>query len=85
MLLQTKYFFFFSGLPVHTVSKQVLHCFALTSAKLVTTCTSMFSVPFRNKIFITHLQKYTQAICMVFTGDVGRFENTLHFPCNLHR
>lgn len=60
-------------------------CFFLTSVKLVTTCTFMFSIPFRNEIFITHLQKCTQTICLVFMGDVERFENMLCFLSHLHR
>lgn len=57
----------------------------LHSVKLVTTYTFMFSIPFRDKIFITYLQKCTQTICLVFMGDVERFENMLCFLSHLHR
>lgn len=77
------FFFFFSRLPNHMVSNEVM--LFLHSVKMVTTYTLMFSIPFRDKIFITHLQKCTQTICLVFMGDVERFENMLCFLSHLHR
>lgn len=65
------------------VSDEVL--LFLHSVKLVTTYTFMLSMPFRYKIFITHLQKCAQTICLVFMGDVERFENMLCFPSLLHK
>lgn len=76
-------FFFFSRLPNHMASNEVM--LFLHSVKVVTTYTFMFFIPFRDKTFITHLQKCTQTICLVFMGDIERFENMLWFLSHLHR
>lgn len=65
--------------------RKVLCCFLLTSAKPVTICTFLVYILLRNKIFITHLGKGTQTICLPFVGEAERFENMLRFPPRLHR
>lgn len=65
--------------------RKVLCCFLLTSAKPVTICTFLVYILLRNKIFITHLGKGTQTICLPFMGEAERFENMLRFPPRLRR